>query len=365
MSKEPNIDKIFKDSFDSFSPDVNSALWNNIANNIPKGPSSVVGTSAAKMSTGKIIAGAIGCILIGVTAVLVYQSFIDNYSVTNQLEQKQQVEKKLIPTQEKEILSDALTENTPFDKNDPVIQFSQKEIKQYDVALVEENNEHKEQTNSNQPQSIVNLFLTTKTRRLNNSDKESQSTINTPSIDTITKVEITQREDLVPIINASVSGGHSPLVVVFEQSENAELIKWDFGDGSTEIGTVVEHVFREPDTYTVTVLVESKGQTAQATKQITVNPRCIIQSIPNIFTPNGDGENDYFFIKGENIKSYFIQIFNLKGKVVFEADYIDAKWDGNDAVGNPLLPGQYLYFIKAIGNDQTDLSTTGSIVLRR
>ena len=166
MSKEPNIDKIFKDSFDSFSPDVNSALWNNIANNIPKGPSSVVGTSAAKMSTGKIIAGAIGCVLIGVTAVLVYQSFIDNYSVTKQLEQKQQVEKKLIPTQEKEILSDALTENTPFDKNDPVIQFSQKEIKQYDVALVEENNEHKEQTKSNQPQSIVNLFLTPKTRRL-------------------------------------------------------------------------------------------------------------------------------------------------------------------------------------------------------
>ena len=58
-------------------------------------------------------------------------------------------------------------------------------------------------------------------------------------------------------------------------------------------------------------------------------------------------------------------MFDLNGKVVFQADYIDAKWDGNDAAGNPLLVGQYLYFIKAIGNDQTDLSTTGSIVLRR
>ena len=63
-----------------------------------------------------------------------------------------------------------------------------------------------------------------------------------------------------------------------------------------------------------------------------------------------------------NIKQPFDLLID---KVVFEADYLGAKWDGNDAVGNPLTVGQYLYFIKAFGKDETDLSTTGSVLLRR
>lgn len=366
MSKDQHIDEIFKASFDSFSPEVSSAMWNNISNSIGKGSSSVAGTSAAKFSIWKIIGGTFIGALVGVVAVLTYQSFtappsslIDPENTTTSIEPSLTVKEK------QETLSDAFTEKSPFDKNDPLIKVLEKEINQYDVAIVEDKTDNKEQVNYNQPGSIVNLFLTPKTRKLNNFEQEQTSTQIVNPVDTVTKVEIVQRKELAPVINASVSGGHSPLIVVFEQSETADLVRWDFGDGSTEIGAVVEHVFREPNTYTVSVQVESEGQKAQATKLITVNPRCIIQTIPNIFTPNGDGENDFFFVKGENIKSYFIQIFDLNGKVVFQADYIDAKWDGNDAAGNPLLVGQYLYFIKAIGNDQTDLSTTGSIVLRR
>ncbi len=365
MSNQNQIDEIFKESFDSFSPEVSNNLWSSISDKISVEPSSGV-LGATNFVVWKIIAGAISGLLIGIFAVVIYQN-----SVSTELELKEEKKnsssaESLSSKEEKnKNFSEFFTEKTAFDKNDPLIKVSEKDIHQYEIALIDEQSEKEKSTTSHQPGSIVNLFLTPKTRRLNHNNQEQA--LDEPKIneDTATKVEIVQRDELFPVINASVSGGHSPLVVVFEQSENAEFIKWDFGDGFTESGAVVEHVFRESGTYTVSVQVELNGEIAQATKQISVSPRCIIQSIPNIFTPNGDGENDYFFVKGENIQSFLIQIFDLKGKVVFEADYLGAKWDGNDAVGNPLTVGQYLYFIKAFGKDETDLSTTGSVLLRR
>ena len=41
MSKEPNIDQLFKESFSSFNPKVNSGLWSNISKQIPGANSSV------------------------------------------------------------------------------------------------------------------------------------------------------------------------------------------------------------------------------------------------------------------------------------------------------------------------------------
>ena len=179
----------------------------------------------------------------------------------------------------------------------------------------------------------------------------------------ITKVD---EKVLTPTINASSSGGYAPLVVSFEQPEDAEDINWDFGDGTISKGSFVEHIFRDPNDYVVEVTIRTEdGREASTSKIISVKSRCIINSIPNIFTPNGDGENDFFYVKGENIKAYFIQIFDINGRVVFETNLIESKWDGNDATGQALSNGIYLYSIQAIGEDGSDLSRTGSLTLKR
>ena len=58
-----------------------------------------------------------------------------------------------------------------------------------------------------------------------------------------------------------------------------------------------------------------------------------IQSIPNVFTPNNDGWNDYYRMAGEGYSctdSLTIQIFNRWGKLVFESNDPYFEWDGKD-----------------------------------
>jgi gliding motility-associated-like protein len=69
--------------------------------------------------------------------------------------------------------------------------------------------------------------------------------------------------------------------------------------------------------------------------------------VPNIFTPNNDGTNDFFKIPcledtypGNNVK-----VFNRWGDLVFEADDYHNNWDGRYK-GNPLPPGTYFYLVQ-------------------
>jgi gliding motility-associated-like protein len=74
-------------------------------------------------------------------------------------------------------------------------------------------------------------------------------------------------------------------------------------------------------------------------------------SIPQGFSPNGDGINDYFIIK--NIEYYphnHILIFNRWGNKVYEASPYENKWDGKNYFGlkvggNTLPEGTYFYIL--------------------
>jgi gliding motility-associated-like protein len=50
--------------------------------------------------------------------------------------------------------------------------------------------------------------------------------------------------------------------------------------------------------------------------------------IPNAFTPNGDGENDVFFVRGNGIDEMQLVIYNRWGEKVFESNSKDNGWDG-------------------------------------
>lgn len=67
--------------------------------------------------------------------------------------------------------------------------------------------------------------------------------------------------------------------------------------------------------------------------------------VPNSFTPNGDGINDYFLIKGEEIKTFEIYIFNRWGQLIFTSDEINKTWDGRFR-GNLVQNDTYVWKIK-------------------
>jgi gliding motility-associated-like protein len=89
-------------------------------------------------------------------------------------------------------------------------------------------------------------------------------------------------------------------------------------------------------------------------------------SVPNAFTPNGDGENDQFCLQGWDVCSrYFnIYIFNRWGEKVFESDDPLFCWTGKFR-GETLNTDVYVYSISATFSDNFAITRKGNITLIR
>lgn len=68
--------------------------------------------------------------------------------------------------------------------------------------------------------------------------------------------------------------------------------------------------------------------------------------VPNSFTPNGDGINDFFSVKGEAIQSFTLEIYNRWGQLIFQTRDVTASWDGTYK-GQVVPMGAYVYKLNA------------------
>lgn len=113
--------------------------------------------------------------------------------------------------------------------------------------------------------------------------------------------------------------------------------------------------------YRVTAIQRGNNSITSMSNYTEVIPPLSIY-IPNAFTPNGDGINDAFGVKGEGIRNYHLYVYNRWGEVVFESTNPKQQWDGNYA-GNPVEQGVYVYQVFASGLGKN--SRTGSVTLVR
>ena len=94
---------------------------------------------------------------------------------------------------------------------------------------------------------------------------------------------------------------------------------------------------------------------------------CSEFTIPDAFSPNGDGVNDLYVIEGlEFYKDNSFQVYNRWGTQVLERSPYNNNWDGRSEAslnwGEELPEGTY-YYILDLGND--DEPFTGYIYLKR
>ena len=75
--------------------------------------------------------------------------------------------------------------------------------------------------------------------------------------------------------------------------------------------------------------------------------------IPNVFTPNGDGVNDYFEIKSNGDLSQCIElsVFNRNGAIVHKSTGGVHVWNGRSSSGNEFPDGVYFYIFTVNGKD--------------
>jgi gliding motility-associated-like protein len=141
---------------------------------------------------------------------------------------------------------------------------------------------------------------------------------------------------------------------------------WDFGDNSSSMAINPSHFFPDDDTYRIELIVNSGMPHFcydTVVKTITVEPPFNVY-VPNAFTPNGDGINDFFRVVATRVKTYHIYIYNRWGELLFESQNMEEMWGGLYRM-EKVPQDVYTYFIEVVGENDKKYSTAGTVVLYR
>ena len=141
----------------------------------------------------------------------------------------------------------------------------------------------------------------------------------------------------------------NPTIEILDFSVGAMRGYWDFGDGSARVpytfGENLNHTFPDTGQYIITLHLQNEGNCISEYQL----PLCIEKAqrffAPNAFTPNYDGYNDVFQLKGRGISDMKWQVFNRWGQVLYEGHSLEDSWDGRHN-GRFVAPGVYTYIVR-------------------
>lgn len=144
---------------------------------------------------------------------------------------------------------------------------------------------------------------------------------------------------------------------------------WNFGNGITSPDSIPPPQ-RYPLTgietdYPIRLIVSNASCSDTLVKPLKVLKSCYI-AVPNAFTPNGDGLNDYLYplnaFKADKLE---FRVYNRDGLLVFSSTRYDQKWDGTYK-GEPQDAGVYVWTLQYVHHDTGKFfSLKGSSMLIR
>jgi len=86
--------------------------------------------------------------------------------------------------------------------------------------------------------------------------------------------------------------------------------------------------------------------------------------VANIFTPNGDGNNDVLYVHSQNVKEISFRIYNRWGNLVFETESLNAAWDGQYR-SNDCPAGVYFYVAEVTFESGESVVKKGNVTVVR
>ena len=117
----------------------------------------------------------------------------------------------------------------------------------------------------------------------------------------------------------------------------------------------------QAQTYRV-LAVSSKGQVSYSNYYTLQQEATVF--VPDAFTPNGDGTNDAFTVKGVYADKFTMSIYSRWGEVVYATSDKTKGWDGT-ADGQSLPAGQYMYRIEVEDVSGRKTVRSGAVLLIR
>ena len=135
---------------------------------------------------------------------------------------------------------------------------------------------------------------------------------------------------------------------------------WDFEGVGPRSGQREIITFPQPDTFQVVLTVSDNfGCTSTTRMLVDVFEKISVQ---NVFTPNGDTQNDFFLVNNTGGFPLKIRIFSRAGILVYEAEGSTITWDGYTSSGQEVQPGIYFYTLEAISGDPNKRYTKAGFI---
>ena len=181
----------------------------------------------------------------------------------------------------------------------------------------------------------------------------------------VDSVLILQSSGPIASFSQTPSNGNAPLSVTFVNgSSGATSFFWDFGNGSTSNSVSDNSTYLIPGIYQITLIAtNTEGCSDTAIATVSIFEEFFIE-VPNVFTPNGDGSNDVFFIPNKGIESLEVLIYNRWGSLVYTITQPSGSWDGKTSSGDA-PDGTYFFLLKAKGMNGESREQNGYLLLSR
>jgi len=178
-----------------------------------------------------------------------------------------------------------------------------------------------------------------------------------PDTSTSRKVVIIDRPGINLGPDTAICPGSAAIPLIDDVNASNPHATWIWSTGETTAGINVV----APGEYWATVDIDG----CRATDSVEVTSGCYMD-IPNAFTPNGDGINDYFFPRlqlTKGLATFKMDIYNRWGQLIFETTSTEGRgWDGrwNDVMQPE---GVFIYTIEATFIDGEIEHHNGNVTL--
>ena len=156
------------------------------------------------------------------------------------------------------------------------------------------------------------------------------------------------------------------LITFLDLCNGADTGYWSFNGAILPYikGQNPQYDFANAGNYNVILTVSNVGN-CEDTYALSI---CVLENtevfVPDIFSPNNDGNNDVLFVRGKGIKELTFMLYDRWGEKVFETNNINNGWNGTL---NGLLAEQavYFYYLEVTLNTDKKVSQKGTITLMR
>jgi len=179
---------------------------------------------------------------------------------------------------------------------------------------------------------------------------------------TFINVEVNDSASILinPSQDTTITLGEKLLV----NAEGGSQYSWtpDYNISCTNCSQV--EIFPDKDITYCVMGTDDKGCSDSACVNISVDVECFDVFVANVFSPNGDGNNEKICVYGNCLNNMMFRIFDRWGRKVFETDNPSICWEGKRK-GKRVAAGVYVYVITGELFNGNKIDLKGNITLIR